>query len=426
MTQFTIQITQNQPKYLLLGMISILPFLNVNAQILENYVSEAKSNSPKIEALQQEYKIEKEKTHEVGGLPNTNISGSYFLGESETLMGIEIAQFSIQQDIPWFGTIGARKNYQNTQAQMVNIMTNIAKRKLTLDVSQSYYRLYALKAKQRVTDSIISILNTYEQLALKAVEVDKASAVDVLQLQIRQNELTEQKKILNHEFLAEKSLFTNLLNRKNNEAHLLIPDSLSLPKINSISPEVLESTSNLYPISHNPELMHFHHMKKLVDDAEKLNSKESGPQLGFGLGYTVMTESPNMYSHHNGKDMLMPMISLSIPIFTQKYRSISRQNNLEKEKIELEKSDKKNELQAALEESIQTQKAARITFETQQKNLTQTQKAKQILMKTYQTASLNFDDVLNIEEISLKIQLKKIDAIKDFYQQQAQIDYLTK
>lgn len=425
MKHYTTYIIQVKPKELLIGLFLVLPVLKTNAQALEDYVSEAKANSPKIEALRQEYKIKKEKTNEVGGLPNTTISGGYFLSQPETRTGPQTAKFSIQQGIPWFGTLSAREDYQDSQAHMVHIMRKIAERQLTMDVSQSYYQLYALKAKESVTDSIISLLDTYEQLALKAVEVDKASAVDVLQLQIRQNELTEQKTVLSREFTAEKSRFNNLLNRQTPKKELMIPGALDLPMDKPNPALSMNEQTGVKSVADNPELMHFEHMKKFVDYSEKLNAKEAKPQLGFGVDYVAVSKRPDMNFNDNGKDIVMPMVSLSIPIFTQKHRSISRQNELEKEKLDAEKHDRENELQAALDESIQKQKSARITFETQQKNLEQTKNAEKILMKTYETSTLDFDDVLDIEKLRLKIQLKKIEAVKTYYQQQARIDYLT-
>ena len=62
-------------------------------------------------------------------------------------------------------------------------------------------------------DKNIELLETYERLALTSVEVGKASAVDVLRLQIRQNELVQQKEVLEQDYLAEQTAFNNLLNR---------------------------------------------------------------------------------------------------------------------------------------------------------------------------------------------------------------------
>ena len=56
--------------------------------------------------------------------------------------------------------------------------------------------MYANKAKQKVLVQNIELLETYETMALTSVEVGKASAVDVLRLQMRQNELEQLKEVL--------------------------------------------------------------------------------------------------------------------------------------------------------------------------------------------------------------------------------------
>ena len=48
--------------------------------------------------------------------------------------------------------------------------------------------------------------------------------------------------------------------------------------------------------------------------------------IGFGLDYIDVSESPNMIFSENGKDILMPMISVSIPIFNKKYKSQNKMN----------------------------------------------------------------------------------------------------
>ena len=70
-----------------------------------------------------------------------------------------------------------------------------------------------IKQKQEVLTENIKLLKTYETLAFTSVEVGKASAVDVLRLQMRQNEMEQLKEVLDQQFLAEQTNFNNLLNR---------------------------------------------------------------------------------------------------------------------------------------------------------------------------------------------------------------------
>ena len=70
-----------------------------------------------------------------------------------------------------------------------------------------------LNAKQAVLTENRELLNTYETMALTSVEVGKASAVDVLRLQMRQNELDQLRQVLHQQYLAEQTTLNKLLNR---------------------------------------------------------------------------------------------------------------------------------------------------------------------------------------------------------------------
>ena len=167
--------------YILFG---ILSFNVSNAQELETLIKEGLANNPKIQIFELKHQVAKEKINEVNTLPNTKIGVGYFVSEPETRTGAQRFKVSVKQILPSFGSITARENYKNSLADAVYEDVVIAQRKLVASISQSYYNLYALKEKQTVLNENIVLLKTYEELALTSVEVGKASAVDVLRLQM--------------------------------------------------------------------------------------------------------------------------------------------------------------------------------------------------------------------------------------------------
>lgn len=396
-------------------LIGLLAMGIVNAQDLESYIQEAEANNPEVQAFEIRYNIAKEKVAEADVLPNTEVSAGIFVSEPETRTGAQKARFSVKQMLPWFGTITARENYANAVAEVDYLDISITKRKLRLSVSQSYYKLYAIKEKQKVLDENIQLLKTYERLALTSVEVGNASAVDVLRLQIRQNELQEQKEVLMQEYLSEQSVFNNLLNRKETLAINLI-DSLAIDN------EMEQITTEL---ELHPELEKYDRLYESVTQSELLNQKEANPNLGFGLDYIPVADRAGMDFSGNGKDILMPMVSLSIPIFNNKYKSRSVQNEMRQEEINAQKSNRRNLLETILNTSISNKEAAKIKFNTQTKNLKQARDAEEILIKNYETGTIDFNDVLDIQELQLKFQMNQIEAVKNYYSQMAVINYLT-
>ena len=385
------------------------------AQQLQSYIQEAEANNPEIQAFELRYNIAEEKVNEANWIPNTEVSAGYFVSEPETRVGAQRARIGVKQMLPWFGTITARENYATAMADAEYVDITIAKRKLALSVAQSYYRLYAIRAKQEVLDENIQLLETYEQLALTSVEVGKASAVDVLRLQIRQNELQQQKEVLEEEFTAEQTAFNNLLNR---DAIMMI-DVVPEMEIPQEDPFYTNEA-----LSFNPELLKYDKLYESVAQSELLNQRESLPMIGFGVDYLPVTERSDVNFSDNGKDVLMPMVSVSIPIFNNRYKSISRQNELRQQEIETQREQRLNVLESAFAKAQSQRNQARIAYDTQDRNVKQAQDAEEILVKNYETGTIDFNDVLDIQELQLKFQMNQIESVQMYYVQSAIINYL--
>lgn len=383
-------------------------------QQLQSYIQQALDNNQEIQAYQLRYEIAEEKVNEADWLPSTEFGAGYFLSEPETRTGAQKARLSARQMFPWFGTVSARQKYASKMAETDYVDYVIAKRKLTLAVAQSYYKLYSLHKRQDVLTENIQLLKTYEELALTAVEVGKASAVDVLRLQIRQNELHQQREILRQQYIAEQANFNAFLNR-NSSLAIEVIDFMTLPSEDPVTSDSLAL---------NPELLRFDKMYASVTQAELLNQREGAPMFGVGVDYIPVQERPDMFFNDNGKDIVMPMVSLSIPIFDKRYNSRTKQNELRKQELEFQKQERLNVLEAALAKAVAQRNEARIAYNTQTRNLKRAKDAEQILIKNYETGTIDFNDVLDIQELQLKFQLNQIQSEQLYFVQSSVINYL--
>lgn len=384
-------------------------------QRLESLIKEGLENNPEIQKFETVYKGALEKKNEVDALPNTQFGFGYFASEPETRTGAQRFKLSVKQMIPWFGSITSRQNYVNSLADAKFEDIAISKRKLIASVSQEYYNLFTIREKQAILNKNIALLKTYETMALTSVETGKATAVDVLKLQIRQNDLEQLIEVLEQQFLSQQTKLNTLLNRKK-DIKVEVLDSLVMP--NSL--EAIGTDLSLHP-----ELLKYDKLYKSVEQSEILNQKEQKPMIGFGLDYVAVSERPNMSFADNGKDVVMPMVSLSIPIFNKKYFSKTKQNKLKQEELLFDKQTRQNKLTSMLDVAINERIAAKISFDTYTKNLERADNAEQILLKSYESGTINFNDVLDIQELQLKFQMKQIEALKSFYMQSTIINYLS-
>ncbi|WP_028890638.1 TolC family protein [Tenacibaculum sp. 47A_GOM-205m] len=389
----------------------------MQGQNLQEYIETALENNPEVQQFEAQYKRISEKKEEVNTLPNTEFGAGYFVSEPETRTGPQQFKLSVKQMIPFFGTISARENYVSSLADASYQDMMVVKRKLMTSVAQLYYKLYEIKAKQKVLDENIELLKTYEKLALTSVEVGKASAVDVLRLQIRRNELNQQNEVLAETFSGIEKAFNKLLNQ-DIRTSVRVVDSLPIPaEAAKIQPSNLQL---------HPELVKFDKMYTSVEKSELLNQKDKQPMIGFGLDYVNVAKRTDMDMPENGKDIVMPMVSLSIPIFNKKNKSITKQNKLQQEEILSQKQQRYNTLETVLYRAVSDRNAAMISHQTQLKNLEQAKNAEQILVKSYETGTIDFNDVLDIQELQLKFQTNMITSEVTYYTQSTIINYLIK
>ena len=395
---------------------SLFNFHAAGAQELQLLIDEALTNNPKIKKFELQYSIASEKVNEVNTLPNTEFGVGFFASEPETRTGAQRFKVSVKQVLPWFGNITAREKYVSSLAASKYEDITIVKRKLVASVLQSYYNLVTNTAKQVVLNNKIQLLKTYETLALTSVEVGKSSVVAVLRLQMRTNEIQQLSSTLEQQYLSEQTTFNKLLNRDKNIT-ITVLDAMDIPSI--------DFETNSEKLIFHPELLKYDKLYQSITQSEVLNQKESNPMIGFGFDYVNVAKRPDMNFGDNGKDILMPMLTVSIPIFNTKRTSKTKQNNLQQEELLAQKQERLNALKVLLDTAINNRTSARISYETQAKNLKQAKYAEEILVKNYETVTIDFKDLLEIQELQLKFEMNIIESVNNYYVQTTIINYLT-
>ena len=402
-------------KIIVIFSFSLFTINFLGAQELQSLISESLLNSPKIKKFELQYRIASEKVNEVNTLPNTDFGVGYFVSEPETRTGAQRFKVSIKQRLPWFGSITARENYINSLAFTKYEDITIAKRKLIVSVSKSYYKLATNTAKKAILNNNIKLLKTYETLALKSVEVGKASVVDILLLQIRTNEIQQLIRFLEQQYISEQTNFNKLLNRDKDTAINTL-NALDIPSVDfEMNPEKL--------VFH-PELLKYDKLYQSIEKSELLNQKENKPTIGFGLDYVNVSNRTDLNFSDNGKDILMPMLSISIPIFNTTYKSKTKQNELQQQEFLVQKQDRLNALEVLLDNAINNRVFARVSYETQVKNLKQAKNAEEILVKNYETGMIDFKEILDIQELQLKFEMNTIESVNNYFIQTTIINYL--
>src|SRR5690606_20362046 len=73
------------------------------------------------------------------------------------------------------------------------------------------------------------------------------------------------------------------------------------------------------------------------------------PKLGVGLDYVIVGERSDMTFEDNGRNVFMPMVTMSIPIFRGKYKAAQKEAQLMQESFTFQKNELANTLESSYE-----------------------------------------------------------------------------
>jgi outer membrane protein TolC len=259
---------------------------------------------------------------------------------------------------------------------------------------------------------------------------------EVLRIQLEMTELESNIESLLSEIHAGKVRFNALLNRPV-ETGIVVPDSISQILFSLDEEEIMSLITQ-----QNPMLGMINEESLAYDAKAEMDRKMSYPMFGIGLQYMLigktsqaaapenpmeMEQNPatesNM-SSMNGKDMIMPMLSVSIPIFRGKYRAAQRETKLLRQANEEKYADALNMLQADLYRfKHQLDDAVRkITLYRKQTGLAQM--TYHLVLKEFISGKSDLSDVIQVQRQLLDYQLKVAEAIADYNVKTASIQKL--
>ncbi|MEK6479331.1 TolC family protein [Catalinimonas sp. 4WD22] len=406
--------------FLLFLLISVILSVEVKSQSLSAYMKVAAENNPGLKAKYQEYLSALERSPQVGALPDPRLSFGYFINPVQTRAGDQVARISLEQMLPWFGTLNARKDAATQEAKVRFEEFMQLRNELYFDIKKAYFQLYNIQQDIRLSKENIEILKSYERIATQKYENDLGTMVDILRVQMQIRNERNKLLTLEENLTAQYARLNALLNRTL-DATLEIPEDLpssfGLIDKDSLRAQVLENHPSLSVLSEE---------SGLLEREARLADLSSRPEIGVGLDYGFMRARTDMEVPDNGMDMIMPMVSLSIPVFNNgKYTAARQEVKFRQENNVLATESQQNALMATLETAYSDFQIAQNKIKLYEAQIESTQQAINILNNAYETTNKNFEDVLDFQIQLLEYRIMLNDALTTARIALAKLDELT-
>ncbi|AZQ62210.1 TolC family protein [Flammeovirga pectinis] len=396
-------------------MISIMTTQAQNSY-LDQYISIALENHFGVQAAAQNIQVQAAGKKEIQGEGISSFDVMYGYGAMpiETKNGPINHKVSAGVMFPWFGT-------RNQKYEVVNQKVAIAEadKKGTENVVKYKVRALYFKLLQNSKDLVsasenVAILNSFESVAYTQYENSKGSMVDILRVQMEIEEAKNKVKTLQQDSLLLHQNFYLLLN-KDIESVVLV-DSISFFK---------EEAS----IDENPMLKSLEAMQNMYSEEIKAVQKSSAPQIKLSVDYSILGTVQGVSSDNSGKNAIMPMVGLSIPLFNaKKYSGKQEQLRLSNQEVALRKEDTKQQLQIEYLTAQNQYDDAKREFELISKQLIQIDQAIQIQQEAYSVANSQgnaFVELLRLQLQKLGFQFRQHNSKATELEALAKINYIT-
>lgn len=388
---------------------------NVEGQTINDYYTIAAENNPELKAKYKEFEAAMQKIPQVSSLPDPNLSMGYFISPVETRLGPQNMRFSLTQMFPWFGTLKAQKNAATLMAESKYQAFLNAKNQLYSQVATVYYPLYELLKLKDIEQENIKILESYKNIANAKFENGKGSLVDVLRVDIMIKDAQTNLEILNKKEPALTSWFNSILNRKYDEKIVVSK------KIETIELPIEYRKDS---IATNPILQELELKKQASEATIEVARKQGLPKLGIGLDYVFVGNGMNNFPD-SGKDVIMPMVTVSLPIFRKKYDAAVTEAKLMQENYSFQKEAYENKLNGTYYKLVFELQKERDLLKLYEGQVITLSKSLSLLFAYYSNANKDFEEVLRMQQELLKYQKLQLSSISTFHVKLAELDYLT-
>ena len=307
--------------------------------------------------------------------------------------------------------VGGRIIYGNKLARVgeeaSRLQLQLSENEVEKTTEQYYWQIVSLQEKMKTIDAVTALLNDIAKDVDVAVKAGVAMHNDMLQIQLRQNDIESQKLQLNNALSIVRLLLAQCCGLPNSEftidhSPLDIPDS-PLATLNS-SLDVL------------PEYQLLQKQVEAANLQKKMTIGENLPSVSVGAGYNYH----NLLDHDHSFGMLFATVSVPISDWWGGSHAIKRRK-IEQQKAEEQLADNSQLLEIRMQKARNDVEEAYQQLTIAQRSIEQAEENLRLNRNYYQAGTSKMSDLLEAQLLYQKACDKRTDAYANY--QNRLLDY---
>ncbi|WP_127846073.1 TolC family protein [Psychroflexus aestuariivivens] len=386
------------------------------AQSLEDFQVLAAENNLELKAQYKAFEAKLEEVTQAKSWQDPNLSFGYFISPIETRVGPQIARFSLSQKLPWFGTFKAKGDVATKKAEFEYEKFQNQKMKLFLQVAKQYYDISVLRSLEKIEQQQLKVLDDLKSMIEVQYENDQAKLVDVLRIDLEIDDQKTAIQVIKDQEKAQVSKLNSILNRQ-----LKTPIEITNPELVLEQDLMFEADS----VSENhPRLQAIQRLKESNLAEAELVKKQNMPQFGFGLDYAII-QNRNVMNADAGQDAIMPMLSVSLPIFGKKNKSREKLITLQGKSVDFQLENERNLLENEIQISRYKQNELNNLLDLYNQQITTLEDILELSEAALANANMEIEEVLRLYEKQLIYKKQRIKTLAELQKINQTLRYLT-
>jgi len=364
---------------------------------LSAYVAHALRVNPGLEAAYCQWQSELERIAQAQSLPNPQLSYAYFVEEVETRVGPQEQKIGVSQKFPWFGTLGLKGEAEAAKAKAAYEQFQAVRLRLIRAVKTAYYEYHYLGKSILITEENVELLKHAEGVAQSKYKAGSPLA-PVIKAQVELGKLDDRLNSLRALREPVSAKLSYLLNR---QANTPLPWPADVP----FSPQA--EAHEIHPnLTDNPELKKLDQLVNKEDNVISLAQKKRYPNMMLGVDYieTGASVMPNQSS--SGKDPLLVMFALEIPLWQKSYKAAAAEATQRKAAVNQTLNNRRNALESDLQMILfQVNDAKRKVALFDNSLIPKAKESLEVTEESYQAGSSTFLDLIDAQRMLLEFEL---------------------
>lgn len=383
----------------------------------ESLWQQALKHNPRLESTRLAVEAAERSESAVGLWPNLELQAGVFTRPMEFMMGDQRLELQAMQMLPQSAMFRAQRRELGAMSEAQRALADETERMIRRELTQMWVERVALGQELRLMDEAIGLIAQMQSLA-EAQVVAGGRQSDLIRLQLRKTEMEAERERLRQSLPGVEEAIWALVGDSAKPA-LPLPAALARPRLaDAVQTETGRFTDH-------PAVRMASADALAAQARSDMASAEQRPMLGVGIQYMpIRPRTDAMGMSTSGDDMLMPMVSLSIPVSRGRQRAKADAARIESRAIQAESRSRTSELYSQWMQTLaqfrQAETMADLTAE--QERLSKS--LYELSMSEYQTGQMPMEALLEIQETWIEYQKNRLSALVELHRTLAKLEEL--